>query len=49
MRIQATSPQNRTVYGERYFVGYSTREAVKRYRDHFGLKGKRGLIFRISR
>ena len=49
MRIQATQPQTKCVYGECYFIGFSEREAIKRYREHFGLKGKRGLVFRIYR
>ena len=47
MQIQATHPQTKRVYGERYFIFYSRREAIKRYREHFGLKGKRGLVFHI--
>ena len=47
MRIQATQPQTKRVYGERYFIGFSRRESIKRYREYFGLKGKRGLVFHI--
>lgn len=49
MRIQATQPKTKCVYSERYFVGFSQREAIKHYREHFGLKGKRGLVFYIYR
>ena len=48
MRIQATDLKTKVVYGERYYIYFSRREAIKRYREHFGLKGKRNIVFRIS-
>ena len=49
MRIQATDLKTKVVYGERYYIYFSEREAIKRYREHFGLRGKRNIVFRINR
>ena len=49
MRIQATNLKTKVSYGERYYIFYSEREAIKRYREHFGLQGKRNIVFSISR
>ena len=48
MRIQATDLKTNVSYGVRYYIFYSKREAIKRYREHFGLKGKRNIVFSIS-